>query len=173
MLSVLDLRGELSRVARILALAYELALRGDSNCFYGAVLTDTNGLVISAGYNHRYDVGGDDRSKRKIVHAEVHALLQNQAQLRGAGGVMYVVQVEPAGAHFMNATPCVMCTSALSKFGVKLCCFTKTEGRSGRLKISHNPSVDTGSLDIAKRSNSYVRLDLPTLVKRFSLSSAI
>ena len=162
---------EKSEEERIVGLAYDLALLGDSSCLYGAVLADSDGQVISAGYNHRYVVRGGNANKRKIIHAEVHALVQCTGEEKIVDGVMYVVQVERRGAHFLNSTPCVMCTSALSKRGVRLCRYSRTEGPPGRLKISRNMSVDTGSLDMAKRSDTFAKVNLDSLLRKHALES--
>ena len=79
-------------IARCLELAALAEGRTSPNPMVGAVVVDSNGMVVGEGYHERY---GE-------AHAEVNAL--NQAGEKAKGGTIYV-SLEPC-SHFGKTPPC-------------------------------------------------------------------
>ena len=142
---------------RIINAAYNVALRGNQRgAKHGAVLFNKDGHVLSIGWNHRYDVPIKKQGS-KVIHAEVHCLIQLTNIQDANGGTVYIIEPN-LNDHltYCNAQPCRQCTIALSKVGICKAIYTSSDGTMKQLNIKQNmnDNVEAGSLKLALRFKS-------------------
>ena len=142
---------------RIINAAYTVALRGNQRgAKHGAVLFNKDGHVLSIGWNHRYDVPIKKQGS-KVIHAEVHCLIQLTNIQDANGGTVYIIEPN-LNDHltYCNAQPCRQCTIALSKVGICKAIYTSSDGTMKQLNIKQNmnDNVEAGSLKLALRFKS-------------------
>ena len=102
---------------------------------------DSEDKILSVGWNHRYAVTGDNKHHRKkVVHAEVHAILQVADPAKLEGATVFILECsETKGAPtFETAHPCPNCNNVLTRCGVRQAVFTMevstSESRSDKLR---------------------------------------
>jgi hypothetical protein len=127
--------------------AYEASKGDQFGSKHGAVLTK-GGRFLSAGHNHRYGVPGD--AHVRVMHSEVHALVKLPDLAAAAGGELWIVELDGEGVGYEEGVACVMCTKAATRVGVGVQHFSSHSGVR-RLTISHKPSVQCESLELALR----------------------
>jgi deoxycytidylate deaminase len=144
-----------SYVGRVISVAYKCAMLGDqSGAKHGAVLFDKNDRVLSVGWNHRYDCG--KKSKKKVIHAEVHAMLQVSDTSLFEDATIFILEAHARGSCFCNAHPCPSCNNVLTKFGVKQAIFTTDNGNLGVWSFKRK-EIEIPTFDLAKSEGTYVQ----------------
>jgi tRNA(Arg) A34 adenosine deaminase TadA len=151
---------------QIIKAGYEAALRGNQRgAKHGAILFHKDGHILSIGWNHRYQVP-IKKTGSKVMHAEVHCLMQLKSLSDANGGTIYIIEPNlENNLTFYNAQPCRQCTIALAKVGVNNAIYTSAEGRMKKLSIKENndEDVEAGSLNLALRFKSKERGDATVL----------
>ena len=144
-----------SYVGKVINVAYKCALLGDQlGAKHGAVLFDKNDRVLSVGWNHRYDCG--KKSKKKVIHAEVHAMLQVSDTSLFKDATIFILESHARGSCFCNAHPCPSCNNVLTNFGVKQAVFTTDNGNLGVWSFKQK-EIEIPTFDLAKNEGTYVK----------------
>jgi deoxycytidylate deaminase len=163
-----------SPVGNILNLCHHVALMGNQNGEkHGALLLSASNVPLSIGYNHSYSVKGVVKGKaKKVIHAEVHAMVQISDPKLYEGGSVWVTEVSACQSTYCDAFPCPSCTRVLTKHGIRHAFFSKFDGTIGKwsFKRKHNSKVDDvegvggvviedQALGIARKAGSFHLLD--------------
>ncbi|RYG53846.1 hypothetical protein EON66_07960 [archaeon] len=104
-----------SQASCYLAAAAEAAKGNQYGSKHGAVLVK-DGRVLALGHNHRYATRGNPHVR--VMHAEVHALIQLPTEQHARGTECYIVELDAEGIGYEEAIPCPMCQTALCQLGV-------------------------------------------------------
>mmetsp|Transcript_8219 Transcript_8219/g.16587 ORF Transcript_8219/g.16587 Transcript_8219/m.16587 type:complete len:443 (+) Transcript_8219:34-1362(+) len=145
-----------SYVGKVFNVAYKCAMLGDQNgAKHGAVLFDKNNKVLSVGWNHRYDCG--KKSKKKIIHAEVHAMMQVADTSLFKDATIFILESHVKENCFCNAHPCPSCNNVLTKFGVKQAIFTTDDGNLGVWTFKQKEDLETPTYDLAKSEGTFLK----------------
>ena len=158
-------------------LAAAAAGRGDQHGSKHGAAVVRGGRVLSVGHNHRFGLPGDPHFR--VMHAEVHALVQLMPPLasaaaatmdsikghipecvskedhaaaadRVAGCDVYIVELDGHGVGYEEAVPCPMCQSVVCALGVGRALYSSHSGIV-TAPCNHKPELQCVSFQMARR----------------------
>ena len=103
---------------------------------FGAVLLK-EGQELSVGWNHKFLSTETKMMNKKVMHAEVHCLVQLPDPEVARGCQMWIVQTDEHGAGYGSGYPCPACSQALCKFGIAEVYYSDADG-VGYLGMRHH-----------------------------------
>lgn len=106
----------MSRIERMIATTYDVALTSDSPVYRMGSCAFKNGRLVAGGTNHYHTTHPKSKSATCKLHAETHMVIKARSSLEGT--YVCVLRVNNEG-QVKHSTPCVDCARLLKSVGVK------------------------------------------------------